>query len=87
LPPYAEPLTEKAKSGLVVATEVVDPVAPPPSSDADNLGGERMTTKVVASQVATEPLVEATARGGDAVEASNEQIVPRHLQFTTRKHR
>jgi hypothetical protein len=59
-----------------VATEVVELVAPPPSSGADNLGGGRMAKEAIATQVATELLVEAAPGGGDVVAVSVEQIVP-----------
>jgi hypothetical protein len=67
-----------------MATEVVEPVVPPPSSGTDNLGREQAVTEAVASLVVTEPMVEAVLGGGDAVAASVEQIVPPPLP--TRDH-
>jgi hypothetical protein len=72
LPPYGEPLGEPVKSGLVVATEVVEPVMPPPTSEADNSGGRHTATEAVVTQAAIEPLVEATSGSGDVVVASSE---------------
>jgi hypothetical protein len=57
LPSYAELSAEQAQSGLVVATEVVEPVAPPPSSGTNNSGKEQVT-EVTASQAVMEPQAE-----------------------------
>lgn len=59
LPPYAEQLAKQAQSGLVMATEVIEPVAPPLLSDADNSGEEQVVTEAAASQAEMEPQVEA----------------------------
>jgi hypothetical protein len=40
---------------MVVATEVVEPMAPPSSVGADNSGGERAVAETVISQVVSEP--------------------------------
>jgi hypothetical protein len=49
LPPYTEPLAKQAQSGLVVSTEVVEPMAPLLSSGVDNLGREQTATEAVAT--------------------------------------
>jgi hypothetical protein len=87
LPPYTEPLSEHAQNGLVVATEVVGPVAPPPPSGADNSGGEQTTIVATAAQVAAEVLVEDTSGGGDAGATSIEQISPHHRRPGNMKSR
>jgi hypothetical protein len=42
-----------------MATEVIEPVAPPLLSDADNSGEEQVVTEAAASQAEMEPQVEA----------------------------
>lgn len=76
MPPYAEPLTEPAQSGLVLGTEVVEPAAPPPSADADNSGGERMVAEATITQVASELQVEAASGDDNVVMLSAERTVP-----------
>jgi predicted dinucleotide-utilizing enzyme len=50
-----------------VATEVVELVAPPPSSGADNSGEEQAVIEAAASRAVTEPHVKAVFRGSDDV--------------------
>lgn len=76
LPPFAELLVEQARSGLVVATDVVEPTVPALMPDAGNLTKGLVAPKANVTQVATEPLVEATAVHGDAVVGSSEKIAP-----------
>jgi hypothetical protein len=83
-PPYIELLAEYARGGLVVATEVVGSIAPPPPATADDSGKERMVVKTAVSQVALELQVGTTSSDGDVVMVSVEQAVPPALP--TRDH-
>lgn len=76
LPLYAEPLAEQAQSGLVVATEVVEPVAPSPSPGADNLSGGQTSPEVAAAQAASELLVKDSFGGGDALQRPPSRLCP-----------
>jgi hypothetical protein len=69
-------LAEPAQSRLVLATKVVEPVVPPPSAGADNLGGEQSVAEATVSQVALEQQIDAVSGGDDVVMVSLERIVP-----------
>jgi hypothetical protein len=57
-------------------TEAIEAAAPPPVLDAGDLAKERVAPEANITQVVIEPLIEATARGGDALVESSKKIVP-----------
>jgi hypothetical protein len=87
LPPFAEPLAEPAKSRLVVATEVVEPAAPLPTLDANNLAQGRVAPETDVTQATTKLLVEATTGCGDVWHRPPSRSRPCHRRLVDTKLR